>query len=257
MALIIGGHVRSGTTLLRELCSSHLEMAITHEFNYFSGLGKTYTEHRRILLKALWKKTRYRERRLVRHLLNYAFVARYLYSLQRNREGLIDVAAIESTLRSIFPEARIVGDKTPDYALLLDKFVTASGLSCLIVFRDCRDVTSSTLERVRAKWHRNPWTQNINTPEKVAKRWVRHIETMERHKDKMHIIRYEDLVEEPRRELEALAKWLGADPSGFSECMIRGIRNTSIGKYKTGLADEELKAVMEIAGPTMARLGYV
>ena len=41
------------------------------------------------------------------------------------------------------------------------------------------------------------------------------MEIMERHKDKIHIIRYEDLLREPRREFEALALWLEVDSSGF------------------------------------------
>ena len=160
MVLLIGGHVRSGTTLLRNLCNSHPEIALTREFNYLSGLGKPYTEHSRILLNELWGKTIFGLRNRMRlgwHLRNYAFVARYLFYMQRYRQYLIDVKAIGSTLRRIFPEARIVGDKTPHYVLTLDKFVATKGISCLIIFRDCRDVTSSTLERARTKWRKKPW----------------------------------------------------------------------------------------------------
>jgi hypothetical protein len=258
MVLFIGGHIRSGTTLLRNLCNSHPEAAITDEFNYFSGLGKTYLEHRRILLKVFLGKTIETNRtRLKWHLRNFIFVVRYLSKMRRYREGLIDVAAIEATLRSIFPEARIVGDKTPRYVFSLDELAGKGQLSGLIIFRDCRDVTSSTLERVRTRWGKKSWKQTVDTAEKIARRWVRCIALMEHHKDKVHIIRYEDLVQEPRRELRALGEWLGIDSSGFSESMIRSIRNTGIGKYKTGLSEEELKTVMEIAGPTMARLGYI
>jgi hypothetical protein len=248
LVLLIGGHIRSGTTLLRNLCNSHPEMAITNEFSYFFDLEKTYMEHSLLLIKRLWRKTITK-----RQLHNCAFGANYLFNLRRHRNGLIDVKAIESTLRTIFPEARIVGDKTPWYMFSLDKFVATNGLSCLIVYRDCRDVTSSTLEKVRTQWRNQP-TQHIDTAEKVAKRWVHCIEIMERHKDKIHIIRYEDLVREPRRELEVLATWLGVDPAGFPEELIR---DNSIGKYKTGLTDEELKRVMDIAGLAMARLGYI
>src|SRR5574341_1371612 len=101
MVLIIGGHMRSGTTLLRKLLNSHPEIAITSELNYFSGLGKTYEENFLILLKSLWGKTTNNNRmRLKWHFRNYTFVARYLFKMRKYREGLIDVAAIESTLRS-------------------------------------------------------------------------------------------------------------------------------------------------------------
>jgi Sulfotransferase family len=254
MVLLIGGQVRSGTTLLGRLCNSHPEITLTNEFGYFYGLGeKTYAEQSRLLLKELWEKIR--EGNLWDSDM-YAFVLLYLIRMRRYRDGLINIAAIEATLRSIFPKASIVGDKGAGYVFELDRFVVTKGLTCLIIFRDCRDATSSTLESVRTKWRKNSWTQTIDTAEKIAKSWVRSIEVMERHKDKIHIIRYEDLVREPRRELEALARWLGVESSGFSERAIRSIRDTSIGKYKTGLTNAELKTVIEIAGPTMARLGY-
>lgn len=254
MVLLIGGHIRSGTLLLRELCNSHPEMAVTNEFNIFSGLGKTYSEHSRILLKRLWGRAIRNKTRWRWHLHSFTFGARYLFNLRRLRNGLIDVKAIESTLKSIFPEVSIVGDKTPSYVFLLDEFAGSCGISCVIIFRDCRDVTSSVLERVRAKWHKGPWSQTVDTAEKVAKRWVHSIELMERHKEKIYIVRYEDLVREPRRELEALGRWIGVDSAGFPKEIIR---DDSVGKHKTGLTDEQLKTVMEIAGPTMARLGYV
>jgi hypothetical protein len=260
MVLLIGGHSRSGTTLLRHLCNSHLDIAITIEYNYISGLGKTYTEHISQLLKRLVHETskkRLRPLRLSQHLKNFVFVMRYLFHIYRFSNGIIDVTAIESTLRAIYPKARIVGGKTPSYVFLLDESSTISGLSCLIIYRDCRDVTSAVLERVRARHRKNSRKQEFYTAEKVAERWVYSIEPMERYRDKIHIIRYEDLVQEPRRELEVLAKWLGVDSSGFSESIISNIRNTDIGIYKTGLTDEELETVVKIAGPIMARLGYL
>jgi hypothetical protein len=95
--------------------------------------------------------------------------------------------------------------------------------------------------------------EKINTAEKIALSWVRSIELMERHKDKVHIIRYEDLVLEPGPVLKALGDWLGVDPAGFPKGLAHP---ASFGKYKTGLTGEELETVMELAGPTMARLGY-
>lgn len=256
MVLLIGGHVRSGTTLLRNLCNSHPEMAITDEFNNISELGKTFRKHSYRMFRKMWKKSiGNRQRRLIWHWSNFTFVVRYMFEMYKYQNGVVDLAAIDMTLRSIFPEARIVGDKTPWYIFPLNNFVAIEGLSCLVIYRDCRDVTSSTLKKVRTQWSKKPM-QHVDTAEKIAKRWVRCIEIMERHKDKIHTIRYEDLVKEPRQELEVLSEWIGVDSSGFSDCIIRSIRSNSIGRYKTELTKEELKTVMEIAGPTIARLGY-
>lgn len=123
------------------------------------------------------------------------------------------------------------------------------------MYNDCRDVASSTLKRFRAVERNNKeWIENLSMAETIAKRWVQAIELMESHAEKLHIIRYENLIKQPDQELEALGGWLGVNPSGFSKEVIQ---NTGIGKYKEGLSKEELATIMNIAGPTMARLGYI
>lgn len=42
MVLLIGGHPRSGTTLLRNLCHGHPEMTVTNELGSFSEPGRRY-----------------------------------------------------------------------------------------------------------------------------------------------------------------------------------------------------------------------
>jgi hypothetical protein len=161
---------------------------------------------------------------------------------------------IEAVLKNIFGGARIVGDKYPGYIFQLDKLAVTEGLSCLIIYRDCRDVTSSSLKEARTTWRDQRFAKRFDTAGKAARQWVDAIESMERHIDQLHVIRYEDLVTAPIQELELLGKWLSVDPGGFPAHIIR---DASVGKYKSGLSDNELAAVMEIAGPTMARLGYL
>jgi hypothetical protein len=139
---------------------------------------------------------------------------------------------------------------------LLDRVAGNPGLSCLIIYRDCRDVVSSMLERVRTVWRQRSWSQGVDNAEKVATRWVRSIELMERYQEQICTVCYEDLVSRPRTELERVAQWLAVDPAGFAEARIRSVATASVGKYRTGLTQEELATVMRIAGPTMARLGY-
>ena len=182
---------------------------------------------------------------------------RYLGKLRRYRPGTIDLPAVEAALREIFPRAGIVGDKMPDYVHQLDMLAPTSGLASVVIYRDCRDVTSSHLKLARTSWRNQRWIQNQDTAEKVATRWVAAIETMEKQRDGIHIIRYEDLVREPSRELAILAEWLGVNPAGFPIRNIRSVRDDGIGKHREGLSEQELEAVMDIAGPAMARLGYV
>jgi hypothetical protein len=187
-------------------------------------------------------------------LRGHVFAARYLFNIHKLNREIIDVPTIEAALRSIFAKTLIVGDKLPDYVFSLNELVETGGLSCLIIYRDCRDETSSVLEKTRTTWRNKMLVKDYNTTEKIARSWVLAIEQMERYKDNVHIVRYEDLVHNPERELFALGNWLGVDPAGFSTKMLQ---NTSIGKYKRALADEELTTVIEIAGPTMERLRYI
>jgi hypothetical protein len=267
--LLIGGRPRSGTTLLRDLCDAHPDITLTHEFGTFLALNEPYDLYRDEIVRR-WRaqrvlhcrirrsgSTKRRMRRWAISMRGHAFAIRYLDKIRRYRPGPIDLPAVEATLREVFPRAGVVGDKMPDYVHLLDTLAPTRGLACVMLYRDCRDVTSSHLKLARTSWRNQRWIRDQDTAEKVAGRWVDALETMERQRDRIHTVRYEDLVREPRRELTALAQWLGVEPTGFPEGSIRNVRERSIGKYKDGLSDQELEAVMNVAGPTMARLGYV
>jgi len=97
-------------------------------------------------------------------------------------------------------------------------------LSRLMIYRDCRDVTSTILL-------------------KAAHRWVRAIELMEKHQDRIFIMRYEDLVRETTHSLAELSRWLGVDPAGFE---VDRFSDRSVGNYRTGLT--EAPATSSLAG---------
>ncbi|HML94689.1 MAG TPA: sulfotransferase [Thermodesulfobacteriota bacterium] len=254
--LVIAGHVRSGTTLLRNICDSHPHISVTNELKYFKGLGNPFTSHCRVLLGRLWGKAMTGDSYSIQ-IANYKFACRYLLNLLRYKRGpVISAPAIGKSLSGAFPGARVVGDKTPEYIFSLDRFASAEGFSCLVIFRDARDVTSSTLQRVRTRWRSQGWTADFDTAEKVALKWMESIEIMERNREKIHIIRYEDLVTRPAPELERLGLWLGVDPGLFPESAVSEITDAGIGKYRSGLTEEELSAVTEITGPKMESLGY-
>ena len=267
--LLIGGRPRSGTTLLRDLCDAHADITLTHEFGTFIALNEPFHVYRRQILRN-WRaqpilhcgtfrslETMSRTRQWALSTRGHVFALRYLDKLRRYHPARVDLSAVETTLREVFPGAGIVGDKMPKYVHLLDKLAPTSGLSSVMIYRDCRDVTSSHLKMARTNWRNKGWIRDQDTAEKVAQLWVVALESMERHRDRIHIIRYEDLVREPRRELTALAEWLGLDPAGFPERIVNGVRDDGIGKHRTGLSAREMEAVMDIAGPALARLGYV
>lgn len=260
MLLLLGGHARSGTTLLRHLCNSHREMAVTNELDFLSGLGYGYVGHGRVLLARVWQRTQQGIRwgnGLEPGARAAKFAARYLRALRVNGERVVDVPAVERAMRAVFPGASVVGDKTPHYGMLLDRVAGMPGLTSIIIYRDCRDVVSSFLERVRTAWRTRAWVRDYKSADRVAGRWVGYVEMMERHRDRIVTVRYEDLVQEPRPVLHRLAAALDVDPAGFDVERVASVHESSVGKHATGLTPDELAAVMAIAGPAMARLGYL
>jgi hypothetical protein len=89
-----------------------------------------------------------------------------------------------------------------------DRFVDNPGLIHLVIYRDCRDVTSSFLKQARTTWRDAPWVSKVDTAEKIAQRWVRGIDIMEQYAAKVYITRYETLMQQPRRN------WIGW-PTGW------------------------------------------
>lgn len=253
MAVIIGGHHRSGTTLLLRLCNSHPDIRITPEFRNFYNLDVSYSRHVRGLRKN-WYRSALVPRNVphsrVRGLL---FLIRYLIELLPHRSTLIGAREVEAALRRIFPRVTLVGDKYPEHVFRLDRLSRVPGLFRVIIYRDCRDVARSAVDLSRTRWRGTSLALHMGTVEKVAKRWVHAIEMMERHADRVHVIRYEDLVADPRPVLEALGARLGVDPQGFRRQIVH---SRSVGKYRQGLSTQELRDIITIAGPTMERYGY-
>jgi len=257
MALIIGGHFRSGTTLTTTLCNQHPEICLTYEFRSFSALNTTLSRYLRRLRKNWYS------RGIVRQsshqtpwwtrLSSAWFVANYTLRLLPFAGHPIGVTEIEQVLHQLFPHARFVGDKTPHYVFELDALTREPDLKRIILYRDGRDVTSSMLTAIRGVWKGRRMAQMLDSVEKIAHSWVRSIEAMEKHQKDVYCLRYEDLARHPRATLDALAKWLEVDPAGFRDDLVR---DTSIGKYRTGLTPAELDVVEGVAGPTLARLNY-
>jgi hypothetical protein len=254
MALIVTGHQRSGTTLLARLFNAHPEIRLTGEFGNFQEIGAPRSRYVRRMLKR-WGGIAVRGWRRNVMIQSNRFVLEYLKRIMDAGTDGVTVGVIEQALHELLPGAKIVGDKYPEYIWNLYNLAIHPALSTVVIYRDCRDLTSSTLVRARGDWRRRMplFVRKLNTAEKVARRWVRAVDLMETHRDRIFMLRYEDLVTNPSETLSRLSEWLAIDPAGFD---VRGITDRSIGKYQRGLTPAEIDTVMEIAGPTMSRLGY-
>ncbi|HYO47628.1 MAG TPA: sulfotransferase [Gemmatimonadota bacterium] len=254
-SFLITGHPRSGTTLLTRVLNTHPEIGATYELGTFIRLDAPYPEYRRGL------RLGYRERPVLdvglgtprgRRWASRRFLARFRYGLWRRRYSPITLEALTDLLGRIL-ERTLVGDKLPRYVFALDELVQREGLRRIVIVRDCRAVTASALDRVRTGWSGQGWTERIDTPEKVAGNWLRAVASVERHAERLHVVRFEDLVGDPKSSLKDVAAYLGVDPDGFDTMLIR----RPDGKKMRRMLDEgDLAAVEEVAGEAMRRWGY-
>ena len=182
------------------------------------------------------------------------FLARYALGLAVQRREVIDLESMRLVLRGIFPWAKVVGDKYPQYVFRLDQYVLEPGLFIVVIYRDARDVVRSTVEQSRRSWHRPSSSEKRSTPKSAAKSWIRAIENMERNRERIHVIRYEALVVDPEAILQSLGEYLGVNPGGFRAGFIKQDR---VGKHKQGMSEDDQAVVLRGAGETMRRLGYL
>ncbi len=257
MAFIIGGHPRSGTTLLFRLCRNHPQIGITGEFKCFQGLDSPFPEYWR-WIETDWRHFSFYWRIGFRAPWIFKagsgiFLALYRRQLRRIAGPRVTAADVERSLQAIFHK-KVVGDKYPGYVFALPALVRQPLLKRIIIYRDARDVASSFMNMVHTKWNGMNWTKEFRSARDVARRWVKAVETMEENRDHLLAVRYEDLVRDPRNELQKIADYLGVDPAGFQTGKIHA---ASIGKSKKYLSEEDISGILEVAGPVMERLGYL
>lgn len=261
--LLICGHPRSGTTLLVQVCNTHPLIALTHEFKCYAELNSSAEKH----LGEIKKRGRPWHKFLLtlqiapgasgKSVLDWLRSLRMCYQYHRRMRSFgtqkIGASDVTRVLASVLPEAAIVGDKYPGYIFMLDRLIEIPSVQIVVIYRDCRDVVSSCMAKSRSTWRGTKFGQRLGTPSGAATSWVNAVKLMEKHSDKIHIIRYESLILDPETELAILGKWLGVQTDGFESSMIR--RN-SIGRHRHGLTPKDLKVIDEIAGKQLRSFGY-
>jgi hypothetical protein len=258
MAFIIGGHPRSGTTMLYKLCWDHPQIGITGEFKCFRKLRTQLP----VYLQAVERKWREksflqrigRKTPLMLRARGGMFLAGFsMFISLRVRRRPVQVSDVEAVLRILFRKP-VVGDKYPRYVFWQDRFSKFPDLKRIMIYRDGRDVVSSFMEKIRTAWKDMPIAKTENTARRIAERWVEAQENIARNRSGIYVIRYEDFVRDPAPTLAGMAEYLGVDPAGFR---MSDIHAHSIGKHRGGLSADELRDVLNVAGSTLEQLGYI
>jgi hypothetical protein len=284
--LFILGNPRSGTSLFRIMLTSHPDICIPPECGFIQWWIKKYRN---------WGIVDSKSDARVEEFVQDIAVSKKIETWNLNTNELADLILIEQPssyseicLCVILQYARqtgkipkYLGDKNNYYVnhldLLSEIFPQAS---YLIISRDGRDVACSYLDVVKLA------TDSIYKPKlpadmrQIASEWATNNEQLldfrDRHK-KVLFVRFEDLVIQTEQELKRVCTFLNIE---FDDSMINyHTRNkelklepdqmldwkkktlelpdkNTVFRYKHDLGKTEINMFNDIAGSTLAKLGY-
>ncbi len=255
--LVLGGAMRSGTTLLKRLIDSHPQVRLMAlELRALRYADLATWAHVAVVSRHFAS-----ERASIRHKEFRAQVHRYLSHVLRGfrLSELVTVDRIHSALSVTLGDGtvRYVGDKYPDYVLQYAQFIHRPKTRCVFVYRDARDVVASLVERIqRGPWQGRKWTANYDSIEKATEYWLTVMQILcdiQRLETNALLVRYEDLVLRTAESIAAIAQHLQLPQDGFDT---RLPDPSSIGRHGTRLGRDEVQAVERRAGPMMEAWGY-
>jgi len=274
MGILICGHQRSGTTILAQLCNSHPEILLTNEFGPYFHLDESRPAFSYHLLQRWWRAgnrslilpqkeigakvsgdltPRQGGNGRLRVLPGLRMTLRLLKVLRPNAGGIIGPAELEAGFQRVFPLTRFTGDKHPDYIFWMEKLSSIPGLTCLVMLRDPRDVISSSIRAYQDKWNKW-WPDKMIDPGQVALRWKKIVAVIDRCADKIHLINYEHLIDDPAHTAVKLGGLLDLDPRKFRVSLVKP---GSIGKYRQMLSPAVEEQILDLVAPEMRRFGYL
>jgi hypothetical protein len=254
--LLIAGHARSGTTLLKNVCGTHPELFVTSEFHVFNGLGRPFAVYRRRLRTSWFARPLVvgpGHWNLLHRLRSGLFYYRFLAAVRSAAKPKVELHHVTRALQDFAPRARLVGDKTPGYVFRLSHFAAFPGLKRLVIYRDPRDVAASALYKAQTDWQGKTFADKFLEPASSARSWLRAMEELESNLASCLAIRYEDLVMEPEAAVQRLADYLEVDRFGFDTGDVEPNR---VGKHANRLSRLAVSEIEAIAGDMMGRHGY-
>jgi hypothetical protein len=219
--LILTGSSRCGTTITRNLLSSHPAVWLTNELRVFHG-----TTHLGDCLHSARAEDYFRmlQRKVVecegvdyhRFPAGYDFENLVEDCLRNLREDSLR-GRIDAVLAALYgPSPRqYVGDKGASHDVLLRMREEGIDYKLIVIHRDGRDAAASGARR---KWGREPpWSDDAA---ENAESWAENFEALFEVMDRLDprdclLLRFEDYVEHPDRNFRRMADFLGVDPAGF------------------------------------------
>lgn len=261
--LFVLGSGRCGSTLLYELLAAHPRIAMTNEarivnFLYFVNMlaGQPAFEEREHLLHVPVR---------LCGIVNRRYAARFA-DVVRDHTGplLVDF------YRREFPDRDFAffGDKLPRPEAAGAFVVLFPGIRCFTLVRDPRDVVCSMRDyTARAEVQADDPFFRLGELATFCEQWTGLYRGCLDLLPGNLPLRYEDLVQEPARELTRVMAHLGlpVDPAQLDwqarEATRRGHATTasieqSVGRWRHDLPPDQVAIVERICAPVMQRCGY-
>jgi hypothetical protein len=265
--VVVVGHVRSGTTLLRAMLDSHPELAIPPEAYGVVPILLTGAQDPCDIDDVI------KRFRADKYFDDWQLPAESLETLRDDPRVVTNadaVAGLYHLYASKHGKLRY-GDKTPSHTQLMrvmaDAFPAAKFLH---IVRDGRDVVASVL------------TMDFGAGQfaEAARSWSRKVERghrtgLELGPDRYHLIQYENLVEHPKEVLEEVCKFFELPFSGQmleydrrADALLEGVRDTDhiqgirrpptvgLRDWHVDLTPHQIAVFDEIAGDTLEEVGY-
>ncbi|MGL4503386.1 MAG: sulfotransferase family protein [Planktothrix sp.] len=222
-AIFIVGCPRSGTTLLQSLLAAHSEIASFPETKFFEYLVPEY-EPRRMAFGITSRRVSPMLKKLFQEIgrpevaNNLPKLPLFMGQYTRKFFKLIN-EIIQESGKSIFLE------KTPvhlHYINYIEKFLNTPKF--LHIVRNGSDVTASLYEAAHKDL--KTWGSEFRTVDGCINYWIQDIEVTRQnlHKPNHFLVRYEQLVEEPKTVLEKVCQFIGVE---FTENMLEDYRQVS------------------------------
>lgn len=254
--LVLGGAMRSGTTLLRDILKTHPLIRLPSlELRALDYVGVSAWMH---LAGVLKHSLSTRER--IRHGEFQRQAFRYLAAIGRTSafSRPVTVSRIRSALASALADSdtRYVGDKYPNYVLRGADYVEEPRTVCVFTYRDARDVVASLVERTqRGPWRGRRWAEMYNSVDKATAYWLSVMRAMNEISTRSNVrfVRYEDLVLNPQSCIDSVAQHLGLPPAGFDVTLPQP---SNIGRYRERLTAADIRSIERRAGAVLQAWGY-
>lgn len=272
--IFIVGAPRSGTTLLQYMLRSHPRISLpTGETHFMVPLYRNRAAYGDL--------SRYENMRgLIEdmHRRNAEFLDTDLHGMHFDIETVArdacdaGVTTVEGVFRRLLDNnargegKRRWGDKTPYYVLhiplILEMFPDAQ---IIHIIRDGRDCALSMYAREHDFGVYNSYF--------AARYWQQYVETGQAHgralpADVYMELRYEDLIRDPRAELERICRFLGEEYSdalveyrksggkGKTPLLQQPIQNSNAEKWRSRMSPRQIRLFESGAGKTLAANGY-